>query len=227
VRWSLSDQARHPNETNLDVHYVLPENGLWDTCIRARTDASKDILVQPRVLQSESSFQTHHELPSPRTLINNTSITPDNFHSLSNTPKPPSSPSPTVQPTLASALLRKLRWANIGWYYHWGTKQYDFTKGRGNVNNDVRDVCKSAVRMVDWEQVFGLSVAEWGSQSPDWKAWNETYGIKFPLIYFGSTQTCLFTEPDAGIVNFYQTKASLVYPSILNPFINLRNYRTP
>ncbi|KAJ7740700.1 hypothetical protein DFH07DRAFT_926444 [Mycena maculata] len=190
VRWSLVDHARQPNETNLDVHYVLPEDGLWNVCERARRDPSQDICVQPRASTSASHTE---EASGPRQLVNNTPATPDNFLTLSATPKPPSTPSATVQPLAASALIHKLRWANIGWYYHWGTKQYDFTKGKGRIDDVLGDVCRNAVNSVDWQQVYGPSdTSDWGERGPEWKTWREDY------------------EPDAGIVNFYQTKDTLM-----------------
>ncbi|KAJ7172566.1 hypothetical protein C8R46DRAFT_1086422 [Mycena filopes] len=180
VRWSLVDHARQPNETNLDIHYILPEEGLWN-----------HICIQPRA--STSELPPSDETPGPRQLVNNTPATRDNFETLSATPKPPPAPSATVQPTVASALLRKLRWANIGWYYHWGTKQYDFTKGKGKIDNVLADVCHNAVNAVDWDQVYGPSdVSDWGESGPEWNTWSEDY------------------EPDAGIVNFYQTKDTLM-----------------
>lgn len=115
VCWSLADHARQPNETNLDIHYVLPEDGLWNVCERARCDHSQDLCVQPRASTSSSEIPPTTEPSGPRQLVNNTPATPDNFVALSATPKPPSAPSATVQPMPASALLRKLRWANIGW----------------------------------------------------------------------------------------------------------------
>ncbi|KAJ7109292.1 hypothetical protein C8R44DRAFT_802121 [Mycena epipterygia] len=191
VRWSLADHARHPNETNLDTHYILPEDGLWTVCERARGDPSQDVYVQPRA--STSELPVIEEASGPRKLVNNTPATPDNFSSLAATPKLPSAPSTTVQPTPASALIRKLRWANIGWYYHWGTKQYDFTKGKGKIDNVLADICQNAVNAVDWEQIYGPSdTSDWGESGPEWKTWSENY------------------EPDAGIVNFYQTKDTLM-----------------
>ncbi|KAI6039955.1 hypothetical protein EDC04DRAFT_2867794 [Pisolithus marmoratus] len=66
------------------------------------------------------------------------------------------------------------------WSYHWGTKQYDFLQGKGHIDSRLRDLCRSAVS----------SLEGWGED--DWRTWNETY------------------EPDAGIVNFYQTKDTLM-----------------
>ncbi len=72
-------------------------------------------------------------------------------------------------------MIYKLRWANIGWYYHWGTKQYDFTKGKGEVDEVLREMCKKAVGSVDWGKVFSEGWDE-GEEEREWERWNETYG---------------------------------------------------
>jgi hypothetical protein len=71
-----------------------------------------------------------------------------------------------------------LRWANIGWHYHWGSKQYDFSKVKGDVCSEVRVLCKSAVGVVDWEDVFSGPAGnlDWGQEGPEWTKWNDTYG---------------------------------------------------
>ncbi|KAK0210692.1 hypothetical protein DFS33DRAFT_1294803 [Desarmillaria ectypa] len=182
IRWSLSSQACHPNPTNLDTHYFLPEEGLWNVC--------EDVIVQPRPADPSSA---PHETIGSRQLINNTPASTDNFKTILETPKYPPAPSTTAQPLPCSYLLRKLRWANIGWFYHWGTKQYDFSKGKARVDDVLSDVCKEAVRIIDWDEIYNDSdELEWGDEQLSWKSWNESY------------------EPDAGIVNFYQTKDTLM-----------------
>ncbi|KAK0483564.1 hypothetical protein IW261DRAFT_1463923 [Armillaria novae-zelandiae] len=179
IRWSLSSQARHPNPTNLDTHYFLPEEGLWN--------ADQDLIVQPRPADPSSAST------GPRQLVNNTPASPDNFKTMVETPKPAPTPSTTAQPLPCSHLVRKLRWANIGWFYHWGTKQYDFAKGKAGVDEVLRNVCTSAVRVIDWDEIYdGSDELEWGDEHLSWQSWNESY------------------EPDAGIVNFYQTKDTLM-----------------
>ncbi|KIJ68929.1 hypothetical protein HYDPIDRAFT_172447 [Hydnomerulius pinastri MD-312] len=187
VRWSLRQHARHPNETNLDAHYILPSEGLWNAHLESSTESSKCALVHTRApLITETSPST-----GPRQLISNDAASPDNFHSLQTLPKPPPEPSATLSECSPSELLPKLRWANIGWSYHWGSKQYDFSKGKGEIDSRVRGLCKSAVSSVPWENVFGHDDLEgWGND--DWRRWQDTY------------------EPDAGIVNFYQTKDTLM-----------------
>jgi len=58
----------------------------------------------------------------------------------------------------------------------------------------IGSVCRRAVELVDWRGIFGdLSQydTEW-DKGDSWQTWTKTY------------------EPDAGIVNFYQTKDSLM-----------------
>lgn len=141
----------------------------------------------------------------PRELVNNTPASPTNFQSLVKSSRPPALPSPSARPAIPADLLVKLRWANIGWFYHWGTKQYDFTQGRGDIRDDVRRLCKSAIASVDWERVFGGELGgNWGEGDSEWRNWNDTYGIILFLCRrsLGSRKS----EPDAGIINFYQTK---------------------
>jgi alkylated DNA repair protein alkB family protein 1 len=194
VRWSLSDHAKYPNETNLDMHYIIPQDGLWNTYLKSRTDTTRDLFIQPRASTSEDiSSASDRSEPGPRKLIENTPATPSNFELISTSPKSPPAPSPTVQPRLTSALLRKLRWANIGWYYHWGSKQYDFSKGKGDICSEVRQLCKSAVGVVDWEDVFSGPAGdlEWGKSGPDWKTWNDTYGSLFTRPIYCSLLTII------------------------------------
>ncbi|KAM5542586.1 hypothetical protein V8D89_003547 [Ganoderma adspersum] len=205
VRWALQDHARDPNETNLDTHYLLPRDGLWSQYLRVRKGECEGVNILPRASQvpseagqdilSSPSPTTEVEPSGPRKLIANEPATPDNYQALVNTPKLPALPSQSLRPVSVSSLVPKLRWANIGWYYHWGTKQYDFSRGPGEIASLVRGICRSAVERIPWEEVFGDiadSEMDWGSTGPDWPEWKETY------------------EPDAGIVNFYQTKDTLM-----------------
>ncbi|TFK29883.1 hypothetical protein FA15DRAFT_684190 [Coprinopsis marcescibilis] len=185
VRWSLERQACYPNPTNLDVHYHLPREGLW-----TRSLQDPDSLILPKSLDSDTI-----DTPSygPRQLVNNAPISVDNYKKLADEPKPPPAPSATVSAASAVTLIPKLRWANIGWYYHWGTKQYDFSQGKGEIDKQLRTICKRAVLSVDWKDVYGGLELDWEQpDDPEWKHWPDMY------------------DPDAGIVNFYQTKDTLM-----------------
>ncbi|KAJ3726161.1 hypothetical protein C8R42DRAFT_694830 [Lentinula raphanica] len=185
IKWSLTEHARQPNETNLDVHYLLPPEGIWNAYLRDR-----NTLVHPRPIETDAEYLKQES--GPRQLINNVSADTSNFELMNNVAKPPLPPSSNIRPASCSYLLPRLRWANIGWFYHWGTKQYDFSKGKIPVHDTIRKVCKGAVRSVDWQDIFASDTSDWGSHGPDWMDWHESY------------------EPDAGIVNFYQTKDTLM-----------------
>jgi alkylated DNA repair protein alkB family protein 1 len=174
VRWSLEDQAKHPNNTNLDIHYGLPQDGLWNSFIRARKDPTNDLLIQRRP-GKDSDIDAQ---PSgPRKLIENTPVNLSNFHIISTTPKTCPAGYSAVRPLRSSALMYKLRWANIGWHYHWDSKQYDFSRGKMEIHQDLRRLCKRIVGTIDWQSVFGDQVERderWGED--DWRMWNGSYG---------------------------------------------------
>jgi alkylated DNA repair protein alkB homolog 1 len=172
AHWALRDHARPPNDTNLDTHYYMPSEGIWSAYL-----SDSERTIQPRASKLMDPMQPTPERSGPRELISNTAASPAVFAELANAPKPPALPSSTVTATSCSALLTKLRWANIGWFYHWGTKQYDFAKGKQSVDPIIRNLCKEAVSSVPWETVFeGDSYEGWGENGPDWHQWDETYG---------------------------------------------------
>ncbi|CAK5264246.1 unnamed protein product, partial [Mycena citricolor] len=188
IRWCLADHSKHPNPTNLDVHYAIPEEGLWSLC--RRRDNGESLHVQPL---RAGDTETMPEEVGPRQLINNTAVSAANFEDLATAQKLPAAPSANARETTPEALLPKLRWANLGWFYHWGTKQYDFSRVTSKIDRLLADECRRAVCSVDWDQVYDLEAGlDWGEEEAGWKTWADDY------------------EPDAGIVNFYQTKDTLM-----------------
>ena len=189
VQISLRDHARHPNETNLDTHYVLPQEGLWNAYLHARETGGQEETVQPRAALPPDTSPHLVAEPGPRKLITNETASKENYATLAAAPTLPYAPSPNARPMSHAALIPKLRWANIGWYYHWGNKQYDFTRGKIAVNPAYRDVCTRAVQAVPWDRVFADKVAAlegWGDE-PDWTTWRDSYGMlralkNFPFI---------------------------------------------
>lgn len=177
VRWSLKDHARHPNETNLDTHYILPMEGLWNAHLRSRDPSSGVPDVQPKA-SAPGIDPSAYVSPAagPRQLVSNAAASAENVENLTlkAAAQPPMTPSPTATTTSPSNLLPKLRWANIGWFYHWGTKQYDFTRGKIDVAPEIKSLCQSIVRAVDWRHVFGD--LHFKNEVEDWETWPETYG---------------------------------------------------
>ena len=204
IKWCLEHHSRAPNETNLDTHYDIPSEGLWSVFSR---EFAGGMLLQP-IVPKRGNASAPTLPPGPRQLISNTPASVSNFAELQNVAKPPASPSPNAKATSASGLIRKLRWANIGWHYHWGTKQYDFSRGKIAIGPPIRSICKEIVQSIDWRDVFENAMQElagamdWGEDGPDWQEWRSNYGESLD----SSPRLCLTfrPEPDAGIVNFYQ-----------------------
>lgn len=165
--WALSDHARAPNVTNLDTHYVLPSDGLWNIA------HTSNPLIVPR--SPDPSTPTDNNATGPRQLISNTPASPDTFATLAAAPKPDASPAPGLTAVAARSLLTKLRWANIGWHYHWGTKQYDFARGKTPIDEGLQALCKDAVRTINWRDVFGEDVTEEAWNGESWERWHEEY----------------------------------------------------
>lgn len=178
TEWALCDHAREPNATNLDVHYIVPPEGLWTLA------HASDPLIHPRAFALPSTSGPG-EASGPRKLISNIPASRNTYTSLVTGPKPDAPPAPDLSPAQASTLLTKLRWANIGWYYHWGTKQYDFLRGPAQVDQGLRTLCKSAVRAVPWAEVFSKHDVgeEW--QGETWEDWDAGYG-RYESVNVGS-----------------------------------------
>jgi hypothetical protein len=176
VRWALAAHARAPNATNLDTHYVLPPQGLWNAGLDPATSATP---IPPRAA-SAPAIDTP-SAPARRTQIANAPASLATLPELSATPKPPAAPSARLPALPARALLPQLRWANVGWLYHWGTKAYDFSAPRAPVAPALRELCVGVVRAVDWDAVFGGQPDDaeaWPADEPDWRAWATEYGAR-------------------------------------------------
>lgn len=179
IRWGLSEQARTPNDTNLRACQEA-ENSPSDLS----SQSSEKFIVQPKRPEGEER-PDYQEGSRPR--IDNVPGDATNFQEECSKPKPPPPPSSHLPPIHASKLIYKLRWANIGYYYHWSSKSYDFSKPKTEYPQYLHDICKRVVASIDWKDVWDNGQEEdWGGAGPDWEEWPDSY------------------EPDAGIVNYYQ-----------------------
>ena len=188
IKSCLRDHARFPNETNLDIHYNVHPPGIWSPWEKhwrhKRTGmgcASDDVVISPKATSSPLPTQpepTSAKGSLGRPLINNPPASITDLPALLSTPKLPPIPASTAPPLPPSQLLYKLRWANIGRSYHWGTKSYDFSKHLGPFPEDIRAVCRRAVQSVPWTNVWGDATCDqdWGEEADTWRDWHDSYG---------------------------------------------------
>jgi len=196
VCWSLRDHAKAPNETNLDTHYSIPPEGVWNLHRQSKFALLDPLIKMPdRIQPREADRNAKVPPPGPRQLIDNVAAEPSIFSDLTTEPKPSAAPSPALTSASGSELLPKLRWANIGWFYHWGTKQYDFNRPKVEIGECIRMLCTGVVQSLPWADIFKFPEDNERRSlvhRPEWMDWGDTY------------------EPDAGIVNFYQLKDTLM-----------------
>jgi len=180
IKSALEVHAVSPNENNLDTHYNVPQQGLWPTWKAFNEERIQDPQAVEPVIDTKRTTAVILDTGSQRTLIENTPASVDNFEEIRAVEKPPPTASATLTPLPLSSLISKLRWSNIGHFYHWGTKSYEFDRPQVPMPQDVKKICRQAVRAIPWEDVWmngiDVSAGEWETPSPDYRCWHKTYG---------------------------------------------------
>lgn len=179
IRSTLEDHAAPPNENNLDTHYQLPQKGLWSLWKAYRKQRQSDINIPESTIQPKISTNTASQPSSGRALIDNEPASVENFAEMQAMAKVAPSPSATLTPLPLSQCIHKLRWSNIGHFYHWGTKSYQFDRTLIPIPRDIKETCQRAVRVLQWDDVWkegaDLESGEWEMGKPDWENWHDTF----------------------------------------------------
>ncbi|CAG8469313.1 7830_t:CDS:2 [Cetraspora pellucida] len=187
IKRCLKDFTKHPNISNLDTHYVLPKQGIWEIYEKVfynildendeecfiplkASSINKNNDVRYADDDEESGLMTDPPLESTKSTIINEK-------------KPDPSPSSTVSILPPSQLIRKLRWITLGYQYHWSTKTYHFDR-RFEFPQDIGDLTTAVVKAID--------------------------GLGFPDDSFIHKYDVKKWKPEAGVVNYYQLKDNLM-----------------
>ncbi|CAG8464511.1 7084_t:CDS:2 [Acaulospora colombiana] len=201
VKRCLEDFTRKPNLSNLDTHYVLPKQGIWELHERAykgQLNEEDDEFFVPLKATSieenterciddnESSpiLQLKDQKEDSSNINSNMAQCLENKESSNlneeKTDPPPSSTVPILPP---SELIRKLRWVTLGYQYHWPTKTYHLDR-RFDFPKDINYLAKAVVRSVD--------------------------GIGLPDGSFIHRYDVAKWKSEAGVINYYQLKDNLM-----------------
>ncbi|GAA5957178.1 hypothetical protein JCM3765_005430 [Sporobolomyces pararoseus] len=176
--------AKQPNITSLTPHYRLPEEGLWNAWFSGKGSE----IVERIDLASTSSTNASAEIPRA---CNSLESSVESLES-----KPVGTIDTKVKEHTIEELVPKLRWSNVGYHYNWTTKLYEFDRPFVPIPPIMLTSCRALARSVPWQHVFTRpsSSTEENTDPSDegWETWKESY------------------EPDAGIVNFYQTRDNLM-----------------
>lgn len=186
VREILRDTARPPNASNLDTHYVLPPEGLWNAHERQVTAGHEQREPLVATKHSVLSVRTTGTAPDGRCLIQSEAATMATRDQPDGRDKSEPAASGSVLPEPASSLLYKFRWTNLGLLYHWSTKSYHF-----------EDVLRPDA---------GKSIAV----PPRLARISQQLLRAVPPTLVPRGQNWQRFEPEAGIVNYYQLRSTLM-----------------
>ncbi|KAL7409471.1 hypothetical protein BDY24DRAFT_403192 [Mrakia frigida] len=187
IRSCLATHTVSPNQTNLDSHFLLPQEGLWSASINNPSVSvpTKASLLDSTTKRDPSKFV---EEGTGRVLVDNAcgevlgSIEDMKARVLLEV-----APSQKLKNTEAEKLMRDLRWTNIGLFYDWTSKSYDFNRVIP-FPTDLSVIAKAIVHEeIDWKKVYDRV----GEAQVGWESWGDY-------------------EPDAGIINFYSPDDTLM-----------------
>ncbi|KAI9493648.1 hypothetical protein BDB00DRAFT_763199 [Zychaea mexicana] len=126
IRQCLSLYSQAPNTSNLDTHYTIPADGLWNLCEREHRGELEEGYCIPRkdrTTEQDASSDEEKKKQDP----------------------PPVETVPLMPP---SQLIYKMRWITLGYQYHWPTKTYHFDR-RYDVPEQVDALTRAVVTAVE------------------------------------------------------------------------------
>ncbi|CAG8450777.1 6123_t:CDS:2 [Cetraspora pellucida] len=187
IKRCLKDFTKHPNISNLDTHYVLPKQGIWELYEKVFNNILDENDKECFIPLKASSINKNNNVRYVDDDEDSILITDPSLESTKSTTtnekKPDPSPSSTVSILPPSQLIRKLRWITLGYQYHWSTKTYHFDR-RFEFPQDIGDLTTAVVKAID--------------------------GLGFPDDSFIHKYDVTKWKPEAGVVNYYQLKDNLM-----------------
>ncbi|KAJ1982302.1 hypothetical protein H4R34_001754 [Dimargaris verticillata] len=189
VKQCLRQHARPPHKSNLDAHYQVPDEGVWNRHEGAQCHGWDD--ADPRG-QVPAALK-----PSPGNHCPNSTAATGQHQS------PP--PKPTPHAT-ATALVPKLRWVTLGYQYDWSRKEY-FLNSPLAFPQDLDDLSRAIVTAI---HDVGYGVA--GNTSPPSQYTTIAAlppGYDHDRGYVHHYDPAQF-QAEAGVINYYQTRDTLM-----------------
>ena len=135
VKYALQDWSKAPNLSNLDAHYYLPKQGIWNAFVE---DPKQ--MIEHRVYQDNSAQRYDEEL-----VID-----------------PPTDAMLKKKPVEIQSIMNRLRWVTLGYQYNWTEKVYFFDRSPP-FPPLANDLMKEIVKTV--EPLTGYSSVDWKSEA--------------------------------------------------------------
>ncbi|EXX51942.1 uncharacterized protein OCT59_023028 [Rhizophagus irregularis] len=201
IKRCLKDFAKYPNKNNLDTHYVLPKEGLWnlhEKIINGELDKNDSRCVVPLKASVTGQNSLYEEEIDAKQEITQKecpqkSLVEKEYQEKEEREEKgeplPSSGVPILSP---SELIKKLRWITLGYQYHWATKTYHLDK-RLPFPKDIELLTTSVVKSINGIKFYTNETNENNDKQ-----------------YFVNDYDHKKWKPEAGVVNYYQLKDNIM-----------------
>jgi len=194
IHHCLHKYTQPPNLSNLDAHYDIPSDGVWNLYTKD-CDRTDKVRAEGRVIRRNSESPKRQktlsvsdgdkETSTKKPTENHTSpsMTKNEDDQTFKGSSDEKTSSSTSTPT---ELVKKLRWVTLGYQYNWTSKVYDFDNLVA-FPNEAGDLSIAVAKAVEGIGYYKDGVFQWQN------------------IYKGDSFV-----PEAGIVNYYQLKDTLM-----------------
>ncbi|CAO3686307.1 unnamed protein product [Umbelopsis ramanniana] len=188
----LQKYTQAPNSSNLDAHYEIPAEGIWNSYTnslqRASNEDGDEFLIKRKISSNNGQKITEsadpYDTPPTSGQQNKSTVKePSNIETELDSKASPHAASELLHP---SELVRKLRWVSLGYQYNWSEKSYFFDRP-----------------IPVPEEAAKLSIAI--AKAVEGIGYRQGDGFRWQNNYKGDSYL-----PEAGIVNYYQLKDTLM-----------------
>ncbi|KAJ3052663.1 Nucleic acid dioxygenase alkbh1 [Rhizophlyctis rosea] len=160
VKQCLRELTARPNVTNLDTHFVIPDEGVWNVYESSITSSTPESHVLLRRKPEDFPNSSDDERYTEPTTTPTTPTPP------STTTKilidPPTTATPFLKPLLPFEAIHQLRWTSLGYQYNWSTKEYHLDR-RPPFPTEIADISQAVVQTV--QHITGYDVNKWKSEA--------------------------------------------------------------
>jgi alkylated DNA repair protein alkB family protein 1 len=186
----LQKYTQAPNSSNLDAHYDVPAEGIWNLYTRSHNRSSYEddceLLIKRKSGSTNGQKTSESADPYDASASSNQlnlEMDTKNVGEKLNQTSSQNTASDFLQP---SELVRKLRWVSLGYQYNWSEKVYFFDR---------------LIPVPDEAGKLSIAIAK----AVEGIGYQENGSFLWQNNYRGEDYV-----PEAGIVNYYQLKDTLM-----------------
>jgi alkylated DNA repair protein alkB family protein 1 len=188
IRLALEEWAKSPNISNLDSHFVLSTEGIWNDFVSSKSkempiyvekrhftpDVQSAVIDQPDIKMTESDGHEAFEKCKEECQNQSKNVVSVHDTDLNIVIDKPTDSMLNTKDALIEKVMPRLRWCTLGYQYNWSKKEYHFDRNP-EFPEYLKKISEEIVDSIS--HLTKYSVEKW--------------------------------KPEAGILNFYQPGDSL------------------